>query len=125
MNEPNTTPNIDSAFLNTLQMMRGGAVISDLSEALRKVTTAVRAEAKPGVLTLTLTFKPSGGGALNYVEEITTKLPKSAKQSTLAFVTEDGALQRNDPNQQELPLRTVQGGVTEAMPLKTVAAVSA
>lgn len=127
MNEnTNTGPNIDSAFLNTLQMMRGGQVITDLSEALREVTTAVKREGKPGMLTLTLTFSPAGySGALDYVEDIKTKLPKPVRKSTLAFVTEDGALQRNDPNQQELPLRAIEGGAVDVAMLKTVSAAQA
>lgn len=129
MNEPNTqvVPDIDSAFLAMLQMIRGGQVISDLSHAMRQVTTACRREGKPGAITLTIAFAPAGrSGALEFADDIKTKVPKSPKHSTLAFLDEDGALFRNDPNQQELPLRTIEGGAAvEVTTLKTVGAAQA
>ena len=110
-------PNIDSAFLSLLQLHRGGAVLTDLAEAMRVVTEAVQLAGKPGAITLTIAIQPAQrSGAVIVADEIKTKLPKEEKVTSIFFSDENGNLLRNDPRQKELPLRTIAGGVEDEQP---------
>lgn len=113
MNETTeTTPNIDSAFLSLLQNHRRGDALTDLSQAMREVAEAVQLAGKPGVLTLKIKIEPAGNnGAFITEDEISIKLPKKQKETSIFFEDENGNLVRHNPHAQvELELRTVSGG---------------
>jgi len=103
-------------ILETLGIIRKGALMNDLSEGLAKVTEAVRNTGRPGKLVLTLAVKPSGKGSVvrmvTLEDEVTVKLPPANKESSVFWMTPDGGLSRSDPDQYELGLRPVPSGGT-------------
>jgi hypothetical protein len=104
-------PQVDSAFLNVLQHHRGGAVLTDLADAMREVTEAVQLSGKAGGVTLRILVQPAGArGAIIIADDIKTTLPKLDKVTSIFFADDNGNLVRNDPNQRELPLRSIDGG---------------
>lgn len=116
-------PAIDGAFLNLLQNHRRGEVLSDLADAVREVTEAVRATGKGGKISFTLKIRQAAkSGAMVVEDEVKTTLPKSEAEGSIFFADDAGNLLREDPNQRQLPLRTVAGGQEPEEPLKTLAA---
>jgi hypothetical protein len=97
--------------MNTVNTLLNGATANELSDRLHDVVEGCRLTGKQGTLTLKLTVKPQGMGTGQYEirDAITSKVPELDKGMTLMFGTPEGNLQRNDPNQRELPLREVQG----------------
>jgi len=60
---------------------------------------------------LTAKLKPNGDAGVIVTDEIKTKVLEAARGDTVFFVTAGGSLVRQDPRQQDLPLRTaVPGG---------------
>ena len=97
-------------FPETILQLNNGAAVSELSAALAKVLAAVRESGKPGAITFTVTVKPASKGVTNVVmveHQIKTKLPEPERGMTVFYLTEDNRLVRNDPRQQQLPLRVV------------------
>lgn len=99
---------VDGAFLRTLQVYRGGEVLSELSDALRKVTEAVASIKKPGLIVLTVRVSPSGE-AYAYEPTVSMKLPTAKKTAALFFLDDEFNLVRDRPGQEELPLRVLDG----------------
>lgn len=100
--------NFVSAFT---QLRRGGAAV-DASEALLDVVQAVRKTGKKGTLTIKITVCPNAKGddvVLSLLDDITTKIPKAERGSTIFFAEDDGTLVRNDPRQGELRFSIVEG----------------
>lgn len=102
---------ISNGFEATLREVRGGDCLNELSSSLQALVMAVGETGKGGTLTLKLAIKPAGGkgNALLIKGDVGLKLPQMEQEQTIMFATEDGALQRNDPRQKEMPfaLRTV------------------
>lgn len=96
-------------FIHTINTLLNGATADELSERLHEVVEGCRKTGKQGTLTLKLTVKPHGMGTGQYEirDAISNKVPELDKGMTLMFGTPEGNLQRNDPNQRELPLREV------------------
>lgn len=108
---PNNTPAAAEAgnnFVAVLNQLHRGSAVADASDALAEVVRAVRENGKKGKLTLSITVVPlSKGDAVDLVCEVTVKVPKPNKGSSLFFVADDGTLVRNDPRQGELKLTVV------------------
>lgn len=119
------TPAIDGSALTVLQNVRKGQILTDISAALREVSGAVMLVGKPGCVTIKLNISPSSvGGAMVIADDISTKIPKAPKSSSLFYADKDGNLRRDDPNQIEMQLRTVDPVSPQAAqpePLKAVA----
>lgn len=101
---------MNNAFEKTVREMRSGVSADELSEHLATLVEAVRRTGKGGVLTYKLKVKPASHGDVKVVmlnDEITLKLPQSERPSSVFFTTDENGLQRSDPNQQEMELRTV------------------
>jgi hypothetical protein len=96
-------------FLDLLREHRGGLTHDELSEALQELIEGVVAERKAGKMTLELTIKPQGDGAVMVVSEVKVKPPKPADRASLFFVTPENNLVRQDPRQPNLPLREIGG----------------
>lgn len=96
-------------FLDLLREHRGGMTHDELSEALQRLVAAVVEERKPGELTFKVIVKPQGDGAVMVTDEVKLKLPKSTRGGSLFFVTPENNLMRQDPRQQNLPLRDIGG----------------
>ena len=104
-------PPVDGAFLRSLQNYRKGEILSELSDALRKVNEAVAAAKKPGTITLKVKVSPNGD-AYTYAPEVTVKLPMTPKPAAIFFMDDQFNLVREDPNQQSLPLHAIDGAET-------------
>lgn len=98
-----------NTFHAMLQHQRKGKLLAELSEQLQQVTLAAREFGEPATLTLTIRVSPANGdaSAMAVADEIKTKLPQPKKPTSLFFVTDEGALVRNNPNQSEMNLTAV------------------
>lgn len=97
-------------FPETILQLNNGAAVAELSAALTRLLAAVRESGKAGSITFTITVKPASKGVANVVmveSQTKTKLPEPERGMTVFYVTEDNRLVRNDPRQQQLPLRVV------------------
>lgn len=111
--KPNSdAPPIDAAFLTLLQLHRSGQALNDLGAAMREAIESAQTTGKPAVITFKVAFKPAGNGsgAVVVADDVKLKLPIPEKVTSFFYCDEHGNLHRNDPNQRELPLRTIQGG---------------
>jgi hypothetical protein len=79
-----------------------GRAISELQEALSTVAKAVMDLRAKGEVTIKLTLKPSGD-AIELAAKVSSKAPKPDLKPATFFVTDEGELSREDPNQPELP----------------------
>lgn len=95
-------------FLNILMEMRSGKVATDVNLKFNEVLKAVLETGGKGELTIKLFVKPSKmgmGGAVIEVEtehECKLKKPELAVGRSFFFVTPDGNLTREDPDQQAM-----------------------
>lgn len=106
-----------NSFLSTLAQVRKGKSAKELSEQMAEVVQAVMATGKKGELALKLIITPNKDGiSVNVEDAITIKLPKMDRAATLFYATDEGHLQRNDPNQIELELKAVEGEKPEEKP---------
>lgn len=98
-------------FPDTLRDLRGGETLEDLAAKLQELVHAVQSTAGGGSITLVIEVKPAKGSseAVIVTDHIKSKLPQLRAQGTLMFPTPEGNLQRNNPNQRELPGITLAG----------------
>ena len=110
-NESETAPAIDRGSLNLLDQHQNGAIISDMSEAYRKVVEACELTGKAGEVTLKIRIAPPAKGKgriIGVSMKVTSKVPESEPYLSIWYVGERGELMREDPNQRKLDLRVVQ-----------------
>lgn len=96
-------------FTHTLNNLRTGAA-ADLSNELAEAIQAAKDTNKQATVTLVLKITPEKGmaGVFDIQEEIKSKLPQMPRGRTIMFETPEGNLVTDDPNQQKLPLRSVE-----------------
>lgn len=118
-------------FLQTLAELQFGHFSDHATKQLRELIIAVAKTEKGGSLTLNMKLKPGKGGQVEVFAEVSTKLPKEERGSSIMFISPELNLQRNDPRQMELSgLRAVDKPATELRelpkeapaPLRTVTA---
>lgn len=80
-----------------------GRAISELQEAITGTAKAVMEFGAKGEVTLKLIVRPTGEG-VEFEVKISVKQPKAEIRKANFFVTEEGELSREDPNQPELPV---------------------
>lgn len=93
-------------FTDVIGELEGGDVLRELTAKLYEVGRAVRDTRKDGSLTLNVKVSPTGKSFL-VDAKIVAKVPEHDRPSTTFFMTPEGTLMRNDPNQPRLPLREV------------------
>lgn len=106
METTNTLPAVDGGFLRTLQTHQKGKVITDVSEAMRSVTAAVREHGKPGKVVLTMTIYPATKGhetALGFECDVVERTPRGEPFAGLFFADDHNNLVRENPRQEPLP----------------------
>lgn len=86
-------------FPDTLNSMRYGTLVDDLTKAMTELTAKCADTGRAGELTLKLVLKPGKGGQIEVFDEIKVKTPKEEKGSSIFFATPDGNLTRDDPKQ--------------------------
>jgi len=96
-------------FNHVVGQLLNGHTQNELSEHLGDCVAAVRDTGKQATLTLKLTIKPVGRNTGQYEirDQITHNKPQHDKGMTLLFGTPDDNLQRTDPNQMDLQLKSV------------------
>jgi len=97
-------------FQETILQINNGATVAELSEALERVVAAVRLAGKSGSITLTLKVAPASKRSTDVLmveSQVRVKLPEPERGVSIFYATEDNRLVRNDPKQQQLPLRVV------------------
>ena len=104
-----------SQFIQTISRLNKSGTISELDDQLSKAVQAVRTTGKPAELTIKLKIRPNDpeGDRVLISDSISLKTATPPRKDALFFTTADGALSRNDPNQTELPLRSVAGGISD------------
>ena len=100
---------VENSFTNTLNQMCDGEVASQLSAELTRIVCAVQETGNPGELIFKMRVKPASAGvsALVVAADISVKLPKEDKPSSLFFSDKEGRLLRENPAQLKLPYRVV------------------
>ena len=111
------------SFTDTLRDIRGGEVLDQLDEQLQELVRAVQSTQAGGQITLTLIVAPMKGSseAVIVKDAIKLKKPEIKNTGTLMFPTVEGNLQRNNPNQRELPGITLAAERRDAPPAAAVA----
>jgi len=94
-------------FTDVIREMRNGALVDELSEKLNELVEAVETTNKVGALTLKIDIKPARGGAYLVADDVKLKKPELDREATIFFVSDAFDLQRNDPNQLQLGIRSV------------------
>jgi hypothetical protein len=114
-NQDLAAPAVDPLFVHLMQQHRKGDCLADMSAALREVNKVVQLTGKPASVTLKIKVAPLGSvkGAVTVADDIKTSLPKQDKGASMFYANGDGTLLRDDPNQQHLDLRTVNGGAQD------------
>jgi hypothetical protein len=114
---------IKNSFISTLNELRSGRGVNELSERLAELVGAVKETGKAGTLTLQLKIAPAIAGDVSQLfvsDVIKLAVPQPMRSATLFYPSEENTLLRRDPNQRELELRSVEGGA-KAAELKEVA----
>lgn len=92
-------------YVSTLQELREGQTLQDVTAALSQLVGDVLSTGKKGKLSLTISIAPlNKGGAhvLVLTDEIKVTPPRPSLESTILYATEDLELTRKDPRQPEL-----------------------
>lgn len=95
-------------FTEVLGDLESGRVFHDLNEALGLVVEGVKKHRKVGEITLKIKLKPNGSTAVSVFVDVTHKVPKAERATTIMFIDEDGSLRREDPRQVRMELREVE-----------------
>lgn len=97
-------------FDEITRLHRHGAFALEVTEAVQEVIEAVTLTGGKGEVSIKLKFERfsnSTGGAVKLRDEIATKLPRQPADPAVFFVTEQFTLTTEDPNQPDMPLRSV------------------
>lgn len=95
-------------FCDTLEQIRYGELIKELSRELNALTRACSETGKAGTMSLTLKLKPGKSGQIELADTVVVKAPEFERGSTLMFATPEFNLQREDPRQLRIDeLRTI------------------
>jgi hypothetical protein len=106
-------------FNATVAQLNNGRTQQELSEALNELVQACRDTNKVGEITLKIKVRPDGASGQYFLEDqMNVTLPKFDRAKTLFFGTPEGNLQRTDPAQGDLDIRTVTEGDLQAKTLK-------
>lgn len=85
-----------------------GDQYDEINGALSEIVEAAMETGRAGELTIKLKIKPSATDAAEVSCDIKAKVPELPKKPTIFFVVNGDSLIRNNPRQQELPLRAVE-----------------
>lgn len=114
MTEAETEPRAErKPFAAALQEMRKGGLHTEMSDELAALVQRVMETGKKGSITLTLTVDPVDDQTAKVTDKIAVKTPRFDTAATTYFPDEHGNLNRNRPDQPELPLREIEGGKSD------------
>lgn len=109
---------MSSSLTDTMRRLSGGALCDEADEKLAALVQGVEATGKPGSITIKLSLKKVGGGAMSASGKVSALIPADVAPITLLFPTPEGALLTEDPKQKKLDLREV--AAEPARELKTM-----
>lgn len=94
-------------FVSVIAELKNGRCLTDCSRKMTELTDAVIEHRKKGKLTLQLVIEPSGVTDGRVTETSVSWAcaivkPEADTGSSIFFVTQDGQLTRNDPDQMDL-----------------------
>jgi hypothetical protein len=98
---------------DALRLIDGGVFIDLASDKLNQLVKTVDETGKAGTLTIKLEIKRAREGAVNITPSVVAKLPEKKADPSLLWVTVEGNLTQENPNQQRLDLRPVAVTPTE------------
>ena len=94
-------------FTDILGEIENGHFLRELTKVVYEVVRATQEVRKPGALKLSFKISPTGRGSVEIDAKMDATIPEHDRPSTTFFVTPEGTMMRNDPNQPRLPLREV------------------
>ena len=109
---------MSTPITDTLRRLAGGTLVDEADEKLAALVQGVQATGKPGSITIKLSLKQVGGGAMSASGKITAAIPADVPPITLLFPTPEGALLTEDPKQKKLDLRQVEADPRELKTMK-------
>lgn len=91
-------------FTDVLRFMRKGTVVQALTDRLGEVCKAASDTGKPGEITLKIKIKPEAVGAnrFDFVPSIGFTMPQPDLKPSVFWMTDDGGIAREDPEQAEM-----------------------
>lgn len=95
-----------SDALHSLIRIGNGDLVAELAEKFPELISACSTLNQKGSLTLKVSIAPGGMGKMEINYDVSSKVPKEKKHSSLLFCTQKGQLLNRDPAQLELDLRT-------------------
>jgi hypothetical protein len=104
-----------SYYINTISQLSRRGLVAELDDALAEVVQHVRTNGKPGKITLELVIRPRDAdvSSVDVIENVKVSLPPKKRLGSIFFPLEDGTLSRTDPAQQEMDLRSIEGGKSD------------
>jgi hypothetical protein len=106
------TENTERSFGVVLAEVEDGRLVSDLTTAYRKLIKVMTEESNArnagvtGAITMSLDIALRDG-VIEIVPSFSIKEPKQKRSRSIFWADRHGNISRKNPNQQELPLRTV------------------
>lgn len=94
-------------FTDVLGELENGYLLKEITSKVYEIVRAVRETRKPGALKLAVKISPTGRGSVELDAKVDATIPDHDRPTTTFFMSPDGTLLRNDPNQPRLPLREV------------------
>lgn len=94
-------------FADILVGLNRGKTHTEVSAAMRELVSAVEQTRKKGSLALTITVTPGKAEGVLEVSSALKLAPPKHDAAVSIFYSDAGNLVREDPNQQQLPLRDV------------------
>lgn len=82
-----------------LQSLASGRTMQSAADAMREIVAAVQETGKTGELTIKLKFSKNSENSVTVKDDIKVKVPEMARGASVFYVTADGRMQRNDPEQ--------------------------
>lgn len=95
-------------FTDILGEIENGQFLRELTAQVYEIVRATQETRKPGALKLSIKISPTGRGSVEIDAKMDANVPEHDRPTTTFFVTHDGTMMRNDPNQPRLPLREVE-----------------
>ena len=95
----------EKQLIEVLSVVGGGELASRAADLLTEAGMAVAETGKAGYVSIKINIRPNGQGSVLMDGDATAKIPKRKIIDSLFFVTTGGQFLRNDPAQEQLPLR--------------------
>lgn len=119
-------PAIDRSFLSIIEAHKNGKAITEISRALKTLTSAVQLTGKGGTVNLAMKIMPASRGdcgTLVFLPKVKATIPEAETPGSIFYADDDFNLVRDDPNQTRLDLKTAEEAPSK--PLKELSKIPA